>query len=131
MDNARSRINMTSYRKIKRLKALLPTLRERKRYLLIKIICEEKLDYKEIEREFWNSILNTFGKLSFLLSFKIIKDTFDEKEKTIIVKCNHMSKHFVYFALGKINEINNKKCILKLLKVSGSIKKVRRINFYK
>ncbi|MEM5831826.1 MAG: Rpp14/Pop5 family protein [Candidatus Aenigmatarchaeota archaeon] len=117
---------MTSYRKIKRLKTLLPTLRERKRYLLIKIICEEKLDYIEIEKEFWNAILNTFGKLSFLLSFKIIKDTFNEKEKTIIIKCNHLSKHFVYFALGGISEINNKKCIIKLLKVSGTIKSLIR-----
>jgi len=117
---------MTSYRAIKRLKVLLPTLRERKRYLLIKIFCEEELSYEEIERSFWDAILNSFGKISFLTSFKILKDTFNKEEKTIIVKCNHISKHFVYFALGNIKEINGKKCIIKLLKVSGTIKRLKK-----
>jgi len=117
---------MTSYRAIKRLKVLLPTLRERKRYLLIKIFCEEELSYEEIERTFWNAILNSFGKISFLTSFKILKDTYNREEKTIVVKCNHISKHFVYFALGNIKEINGKKCIIKLLKVSGTIKRLKK-----
>ncbi|MEM5830442.1 MAG: Rpp14/Pop5 family protein [Candidatus Aenigmatarchaeota archaeon] len=116
---------MTSYRSIKRLKTLIPTLRERKRYLLIKIISDEIFEYEEIEREFWNSLLNSFGKLAFLTSFKILKDTYDKNKKTIIVKCNHLSKHFVYFALGRIKEINKKKCIIKLLNVSGTIKSLK------
>lgn len=119
---------MTSFRKIKKLKTLLPTLREKKRYMLIKIYSEEKLKYEEIEREFWNSILKTYGKLTFLLSFKILKDTFDENKGTLIVKCNHLSKHFVFFAIGNINEINGKKCIIKLLNVSGTIRKIKNIN---
>lgn len=105
---------------------LLPTLKDRKRYLLLKIHSDENLEYEEIEREFWDAILTTFGKLSFLLGFKILKDTFDKDKKTIIVKCNHLSKHFVYFAIGKINKINGKKCIVKLLKVSGTIRKLKK-----
>lgn len=116
---------MSSYRKIKRLKTLIPTLRERKRYLLVKILCEENLEYDEIERDFWTKILETFGKLSFLLSFKILKDTFNKENKTLIIKCNHLSKYFVYFAIGNICEINGKKCLIKLLKVSGSVKKLK------
>lgn len=119
---------MTSFRKIKRLKTLLPTLRERERYLLIKIISEESLSYEEIEKEFWNSILNNFGKLSFLLSFKILKDTFNKSKNTIILKCNHLSTFFVYFAIGGISKINEKKCIIKLLNVSGTIKKLKKLN---
>lgn len=124
MDNAGCRISMSSFRKIKRLKMLIPTLRERKRYLFLKIFTNEKLEYEEIEKEFWNAILKTFGKLSFLLSFKILKDTFDKNKNTLIVKCNHLSKHFVYFAIGNINEINGKKCVIKLLKVSGTVRKL-------
>ena len=117
---------MTSYRSIKRLKVLLPTLRERKRYILVKIICDEDLNYDEVEREFWNSILKSFGRLAFLTGFRILKDTFDKEKKTVIVKCNHLSKHFVVFAIGNIEEINGKRCIVKVLKVSGTIKGVKK-----
>lgn len=120
---------MSSYRSIKRLKVLIPTLRERKRYLLIKIYCDENLEYEEIEREFWNNILKTFGKLSFLLGFRILRDTFDRNNKTLILRCNHISKHFVYFAIGNIKEINGKNCIIKLLKVSGVVNKLSYLNY--
>lgn len=118
---------MTSYRSIKRLKVLLPTLRERKRYILVKIICDKDLSYEEIERGFWDAILKSFGRLAFLTGFKILKDTFDKNKKTLIIKCNHLSKYFVVFALGNIEEINGKKCIIKFLKISGTIKRVKKL----
>ena len=113
------------YRKIKRLKALLPTLRERKRYFLIKLYGENDFEIDEIKSEISNVFLRLYGEVfSKLTSLKILENSYDKKEKTLILKCNVLAKHFVSFALGKINEINGKKVLIRILKVSGTIKRL-------
>jgi len=113
------------YRKIKRLKALLPTLRERKRYFLIKFYSEEDLEIDKIKNEISKTFLRLYGEIfSKLTSLKILENSYNKKEKTLILRCNVLAKHFVSFALGKINEINRKKVLIRILKISGTIKRL-------
>jgi ribonuclease P/MRP protein subunit POP5 len=114
-----------NYRKIKRLKTLIPTLRERKRYFLIKIFCEKELKFEEIKNEILKTFLKLYGEIfSKLTSLKILENTYNESEKTLVLKCNVLAKHFVSFALGKINDINGKKVLIRILKISGTVKRL-------
>ncbi len=112
---------MTSYRSIKRLKALIPTLRERKRYVSIKIISDEKIEKEEIKNALYENIKNLYGK--FALAYLSFRIKFDKD--LIILKCNHISLPFIISSLGFLKEINRKKVIIKVLAISGTIKKLK------
>ncbi len=117
---------MTSYRSIKRLKVLIPTLRERKRYVCIRIFCEKDFEYKDFEYCLYETMKKIFGNFTLAyLSFRIKKETFDKNKKVVILKCNHISLPFLIASLGFLKEIKNQKIIIKILKVSGTIKKIK------
>ena len=113
------------YKKIKRLKILIPTLRERKRYFLIKFYSESDLEIDEIKNEILKTFLKLYGEIfSKLTSLKILENSYNKKEKTLILKCSVLAKHFVSFVLGKIKEINGKNLLIRILKISGTIKRL-------
>ncbi|MEM0481188.1 MAG: Rpp14/Pop5 family protein [Candidatus Aenigmatarchaeota archaeon] len=110
-----------NYRKIKRLKALIPTLRERKRYFLIKIYCEKEISFEEIKTAILNTLKELYGEVfSKLMLIKIFEESFNQN--TLIIRCTHLAKFFLSFALGKINEINGKKVLIRIIKISGTIR---------
>ena len=117
---------MGSYEKIKHLKVLIPTLREKKRYVAVRIISEETITYEELEKAFWETLHKVFGHVgSAYFSVWILKDTFNENKKFFIIKCNHLSLPFVLSTLGFIKQINNKKVTFEIVKISGTIKSIR------
>jgi ribonuclease P/MRP protein subunit POP5 len=106
-----------------RLKILLPSLRERKRYILFKIISEEPINY-QIFKELLNStILKFYGELTFgKFGFKILDERWNEKEQIGIIKCNHLYVSNIIVALGLLQRLGEHRINVKILKVSGTIK---------
>jgi len=48
----------------KKIKPLLPSLKEKKRYIAFEIISKRKItDLKQIQKEIWDSSLSFFGEL--------------------------------------------------------------------
>ncbi|MEM5879182.1 MAG: ribonuclease P protein component 2, partial [Candidatus Aenigmatarchaeota archaeon] len=70
-------------------KILLPSLREKERYVKFKVISEEPISYAELESSIWNSFLDFYGELGVSgFSLWIIKNLWDEKEQIGVIKCN-------------------------------------------
>jgi ribonuclease P/MRP protein subunit POP5 len=106
-----------------RLKILLPSLRERKRYILFKTISEEPINYDLFKNLLNSTILKFYGELTFgRFSFKFLDERWNEKEQIGIIKCNHKFVPNIIVALGLLQRIGESRINVKILKISGTIK---------
>ncbi|MEM5811676.1 MAG: Rpp14/Pop5 family protein [Candidatus Aenigmatarchaeota archaeon] len=91
---------------------ILPTLREKKRYILI-----ETIDGSFEKEKFLAACEKLFGKF-YLDKFKL--DFFDVKGK-LVIKCSHK------YVANVLTAILFMDCIVKVKKISGTIKSIREI----
>jgi RNase P/RNase MRP subunit POP5 len=116
MDNARGE-------RVVKLKVLPASLRERNRYILFKIIAEAPIEYSDLEGAVWNTMLDFLGEHGVSkTSVWLMKDRWNEKEQTCVIRCNHLSVHEVIASLGLITRLGDARVAIKILKVSGTIK---------
>ncbi|MEM5831162.1 MAG: Rpp14/Pop5 family protein [Candidatus Aenigmatarchaeota archaeon] len=91
---------------------ILPTLREKKRYILI-----EAIDGNFEKENFLSVCEKLFGKF-YLDKFKL--DFLDVKGK-LVIKCSHKYVSHVLTAILFMD------CVIKAKKISGTIKSIREI----
>ncbi len=109
--------------KQKRPKILLPTLREKDRYIKFQVISEEPIFYPDLEQAIWNTFLDFFGEFGVSkTNLWIIKNLYDEEKQIGVIKCNNKSVQQVLAGLGLISRLGDNRVIFKILKVSGTIK---------
>jgi ribonuclease P/MRP protein subunit POP5 len=107
-------------------KTLLPTLRGKRRYIKFQIISEEPITYPEVEQAIWNTMLDFFGEYeTSKANLRIIKNLYDEKKQIGIIRCDNKSVPQVIACMGLISRLGDTRIIFKILKVSGTIKKLR------
>lgn len=110
-------------------KTLRASLREKKRYVVVKI------DFERVDlEEFWDGlkrkILELFGLVGYAnLNPKIIKDIFDGRR--VIIRCSHKYVEHLRFALISIDKIKNKSICISCVGVSGTLKGAKRKFFNK
>lgn len=108
------------------MKILLPTLREKERYVAFQIISEEAVVYSDFEAAIWNTMMDFFGELgTSQTSLWLIKNLYDEEKQIGVIRCNHESVQNVLTALGLIERLGDARVIVKILKVSGTIRGLR------
>lgn len=108
------------------LKILLPTLREKERYVAFQIISEEAVVYSDFEAAVWNTMIDFFGELgTSQMSMWLIKNLYDGEKQLGVIRCNHESVPAVLTTLGLVERLGDARVIVKVLKVSGTIKGLR------
>lgn len=107
---------------------ILPaSMREKKRYIAIKIFGEEKVEFSQLVNAVWHSVLDLFGEVETGdINFWVVKDSWEEKEQKGLVKCNHNHVAQVRLALALINRIGDNDVSVKTLGVSGTMKAARK-----
>jgi len=106
-----------------KMKVLPPTMRIRKRYVKFKIISEESIVYADLEHAVWNLYLDFYGeKGTSELDLWLVRNLYDEKEQTGVIRCNHMSVDKVLAGLGLLTRLGDNRIVVKILNVSGTIK---------
>lgn len=101
-----------------KLKTLMPTLRVKKRFIKIKINSKSHTTFDDISSTLSDEVLYFLGAIDYSQSgFWILKDTFNEKEKELIVKTSVKLKDKVICALSLIQNIN-----VEIKRVSGTLK---------
>ena len=109
---------MRLYSQVMKIKPLLPSLRERKRYILYTV---KGTDF--IEKEFLYQMIKQFlGELGMSKAGVNILGNSSIKG---IIRVNHDYVNEVKTALALINNYNNKDIKVESIKVSGVIKKVK------
>lgn len=106
-----------------KLKILLPTLRERERYISFKIISEEPVVYSDLQQAIWSTLLEFYGELGVSqMSLRLVKNLYDERSQLGVIRCNNKSVPKVIAGLGLLSRLGESRIIFKILKVSGTIK---------
>ncbi len=106
-----------------KLKILSPTLREKERYISFKVISEEPISYSDLEASIWSTLLDFYGELgTSQMSIWLVKNLWNEKEQSGVIRCNNKSVPKVIAGLGLITRLGESRIIFKILKVSGTIK---------
>lgn len=110
-----------------KLKPLLPTLRQKKRFIKIKIESSKKFSFKEISEELIENIIIYLGAINFgKEGIWLLKDKFDFENQTIVLKVSTKSKDKLIGVLALINKIAKTECKLNILKVSGTLKGIEK-----
>jgi len=113
---------------MKKLKIVAPTLREKNRYIAFQVISErgEEFTYSDLESAIWNTMLDFLGEEGVSkTSVWLLKDSWDQKKQTGILRCNHKSVQDVIASLGLIDRLGDNRITFKVLKISGTIKSIK------
>ncbi|MEM5834580.1 MAG: Rpp14/Pop5 family protein [Candidatus Aenigmatarchaeota archaeon] len=112
--------------KVKKLKILPPTLREKERYIAFQIISEEPISYSDLENALWESALDFFGEHGISRTgLWLIKNLYNEKEQLGVLRTNSKSVTKAIVCLSLIPRLGDVRIVPKILRVSGTIKGLR------
>ena len=108
-----------------KLKPILPSLREKKRYLVFEVISKEKINNAEtISNAIWHCSLQFLGQLGTAKAGLIVlNNKWDSKLQRGIIKVSHKHVDAVKAALTFATEIGNADVIFRSLGVSGILRK--------
>lgn len=107
-------------------KFLPPTLRERERYLVFEIISESAVEYKDLSRAMWFSILAFLGETGAAESqARIIKNLYNPKKQQGIIRCKHDMTEKVRASIAMVRKIGNTNSIIRVLGITGTIKSAK------
>ena len=108
-----------------KLKPLLPSLREKKRYLVFKVISKEKInDANKISNAVRHCSLQFLGQLGAAKAgIMVLNNKWDSKLQRGIIKVSHKHVDAVKAALTFANKIDNNDVVFMSLGVSGILRK--------
>ncbi|MEM2954359.1 MAG: Rpp14/Pop5 family protein [Candidatus Nanoarchaeia archaeon] len=102
------------------------TSKERKRYLLVKIDYPKEISGREIENIIINACLKFLGELGFSkASILVLPESL--RKNQIIVKVSHKYVDDVKTALMLIKESNSLPMRLSVIRISGTIAKLKKL----
>lgn len=107
------------------MKSLLPSLKEKKRYIAFDIISDKNLKQDDIEGVIYSNCKDFIGNLNYAKAGINILSELGSNKKGVIRVSNKYTDH-VKSALMMIREINKNKVIVKSTKVSGVLKNLKK-----
>lgn len=110
------------------MKSLLPSLKEKTRYIAFEIISEKAIkDFKTVEKAIKEAVLAFIGQLGLAkANLILIKDCWLPEKQRGIIKVNNQSLNEVKMSLALIKEINSNKTIINCIGVSGILNKAKK-----
>jgi ribonuclease P/MRP protein subunit POP5 len=109
----------------KKIKPILPSLREKKRYLVFEVISKQKIqDFNKVRDAIMNSALEFLGQLGMAKAGVIIlKDKWNKDKQRGILRVNNKHVDNLKAALTFVEKINGADAIVRSVGVSGILKK--------
>ncbi len=113
---------------MQKLKPLIPSLREKKRYIVFEIVSKTPVKLLELVSEaVQNSVLSFIGtKGTAKTGLMMLKDRFDMPKQTGIIKVNNKYVNDLKAALALIKEIGGQDAIIRSRGVSGVLGKTEK-----
>jgi ribonuclease P/MRP protein subunit POP5 len=109
--------------KDEKLKPLSPTLRQKKRFVKIKIISNNKFSFDDISKYLSKEITFYIGAIDYSKAgVWFLKDKFDMNKQELIIRFGLKYKEKIVAALALISELNKVKVSIEIVKISGTLK---------
>lgn len=105
-------------------KPLLPSLREKKRYLAFEIISEQAIDKKSAFGSILKKASETLGKIDMAKAgIAILPEKYDTEKQRGVIRVNHKYLEKLRATLCLLTKINNKDVLVRSLGASGMVNK--------
>lgn len=107
------------------MKPLLPTFRERKRYLAFEIISKKPVgDFKAVSYSIWSFALQFLGELECSKAgIWILADTYNQEKQRGLIRVSHAFVDKLRGSLALVQQVNNEEVVIRSRGVSGMLKK--------
>lgn len=108
-----------------KIKPVLPSLREKKRYLVFEIISKKPIkEFSCISKAVWKALLDLSGVLgASRAGIWLLGDKFNNESQKGIIRVNHKNVGLLKAVLCSIRQINETDVVVRSLGVSGILKK--------
>ncbi len=115
-------------KKLEKMKPMLPSLREKKRYLVFEILPENKevkiTSFFDVNRAVWDACLAFLGELgTSKAGIMLLKDKWDAKKQRGIVRVDRKYVDHVKTSLALVKKVNGEKALIRCIGVSGVLGK--------
>lgn len=108
------------------MRVIRPTLKERKRYILLKIHSDKRVEKEKAAGQCTTACLRFLGELGCSKAgVQFLPETWKKSNQTGIIKTGHKSVDETRAALALVKEIDGKKATVSTILTSGSIKKIK------
>ncbi|MFH1332357.1 MAG: Rpp14/Pop5 family protein [archaeon] len=106
-----------------KIKPVLPSLREKKRYLVFEVIAKHTLSFDEVKKAVNAALLQFLGELGLARAGVIVLE--DWKRNRGVMKVNNKHVDDVRAALALISRIDNEPVVVRSVGASGILRKAR------
>ena len=100
-------------------------IKERQRYILFKIIAEEKIEEVKLINTIWRNLFQLYGEFGTSQTGLWLVE-YEKQESYGILRTNTMALSMVRTTLAVIRKIDEKNCIFVTFGVSGTIKALKK-----
>ncbi len=105
------------------IKPVLPSLREKKRYIAYEIRAEKPLTFREVKTELEKKMLQFLGELGYGKAGVMITDLWQDNKG--VIRTNVKSVDQVKTALALVEKIGQQNVMIKTIGVSGILNKMK------
>ncbi len=99
--------------------------RERRRYLALKVVSEQRFDERDVMDAIWNALLKLFGEYgASQANIKLIE--YDQQRNYAVVRCPHTALERVRASIASVTLINGEPVGFHVMGVSGTLKALRK-----
>ncbi len=115
----------------KKIKAVLPSLREKKRYLVFEIISKNNIrSFSDVSELVWQASLQFLGEIETAKAgIWVLPDKWNIKKQRGIIKINNKYVDKLKTALSLIKNFKKQQIVVKSVGISGMIKKAEKKYF--
>ena len=99
--------------------------RERRRYLEIKVETEQPVNERALMDVVWDAVLQLFGEYGASQANLTLID-YDPQKGCAVVRCSNKALEMVRASVASITKIDEKPVAMHVLRVSGTLKSLRR-----
>jgi RNase P/RNase MRP subunit POP5 len=97
----------------------------RRRYLALKVDCDEPLESAALSDAVWNAVLRLFGEVGASQAGLFLV-RFDAKTRVGVLRCFHTALPMIRAAVASITKIGEVKAAVHVLRVAGTLKSLSR-----
>lgn len=106
------------------LKPVLPSLREKKRYIAFEVISKEKISFNAASKSIWQAIQEFSGVLGAAKAgIWLLSDKFNKEKQKGILKVSHKYVDLAKSSLALIKSVDGHDVIVRSIGVSGVLNK--------
>lgn len=101
------------------------TKRMKRRYLALQVVGEQSINERDFMAAIWKAFLQLFGEYGASQArLRLIE--YNSQKKYAIVRCLNEALEMVRASIASITEINDKRTVILVLRVSGTLKALRK-----